>query len=76
MVKKPNQPAKAAESRPVKVAEIKKQIETIVGHEIDPGVERLIKFYYPAGSYAIFFQDESAQACWRRIFPFPSKDVL
>jgi hypothetical protein len=41
MVKKPNQPAETAE--------IKKQIETIVGHEIDPGVERLIKFYYPAG---------------------------
>ena len=66
MVKKPNQPAETAA--------IKKQIEAIVGHEIDPGVERLIKFYYPAGSYAIFFQDESAQACWRRIFPFPSKD--
>jgi hypothetical protein len=66
MVKKPNQPAE--------IASIKKQIETIVGHEIDPGVERHINFFYPAGSYAIFFQDESAQACWRRIYPFPSKD--
>ena len=66
MVKKPNQPAETAE--------LKKQIETIVGHEIDPGVERLINFYSPAGSYAIFYMDQSAQACWRRIFPFPSKD--
>ena len=42
MVKKPQQPAETAE--------LKKQIETIVGHEIDPGVEPIIKFSSPAGS--------------------------
>ena len=66
MVKRPNRPAEPAE--------IKKQIETIVGHEIDPGVERTINLFHPAGSYALFYMDQSAQACWRRIFPFPSKD--
>jgi hypothetical protein len=68
MVKKPKQPAKTAE--------IKKQVETIVGHEIDPGVERLVKFFYPSGSYAIFggqIESESIHACWRRIYPFPNK---
>ena len=67
MVKKPKQPAKTAE--------IKKQVETIVGHEIDPGVESLIKFYYPAGSYTGFGQvlPQSVHACWRRIYPFPAK---
>jgi hypothetical protein len=66
MVKKPKQPPETAE--------LKKQIETIVGHEIDPGAERFINLFHPAGSYALFFMDQSAQACWRRIFPFPSKD--
>jgi hypothetical protein len=66
MVKKPNQPAETAE--------LKKHIETIVGHEIDPDVERLIEFSYPAGSYALFYMDQSAQACWRRIYPLPIKD--
>jgi hypothetical protein len=66
MVKKPNQPAETAER--------KKQIETIVGHDIDPNVERIINLFHPAGSYALFFMDQSAQACWRRIFPFPGKD--
>ena len=66
MAKKPKQPAKTAE--------IKKQIETIVGHEIDPGVERVIKFSYPLGSYAVLWMDESAQACFRSIFQGPSKD--
>jgi hypothetical protein len=67
MVKKPNQPAETAA--------IKQQIETIVGHEIDPGVERLIKFYYPVGSYTGFGQvlPQSVHACWRRIYPFPNK---
>ena len=46
MVKKPKQPAETAE--------LKKQIETIVGHEIDPGVEPIIKFSSPAGSYTFF----------------------
>jgi hypothetical protein len=66
MVKKPKQPAETAE--------LKKQIETIIGQEVDPGVERTINLFHPAGSYALFFMDQSAQACWRRIFPFPSKD--
>jgi hypothetical protein len=66
MVKKPKQPAETAE--------LKKQIETIVGHEIDPGVERIITLFHPAGSYAVFWMDQSAQACWRRLFPFPGKD--
>jgi hypothetical protein len=66
MVKKPNQPAETAE--------LKKHIETIVGHEIDPDVERLIEFSYPAGSYALFYMDQSAEACWRRIYPLPIKD--
>ncbi len=66
MVKKPRQPAGTTE--------LKKQIETIVGHDIDPNVERTINVFHPAGSYALFFMDQSAQACWRRIFPFPGKD--
>jgi hypothetical protein len=67
MVKRPNQPAEPAD--------IKKNIETIVGHEIDPGVERSIKFFYPAGSYTVFGQvvPEGVHACWRRIYPFPNK---
>ena len=66
MIDKPNQPAEPAE--------IKKQIESIVGHEIDPGTERLIKFSVPLGSYAVLWMDESAQACFRRIFPVPGKE--
>ena len=66
MVKKPKQPAETAE--------IKKQIETIVGHEIDPGVERVVKFSHPLGSYAVLWMDESAQACFQSIFPVPGKD--
>jgi hypothetical protein len=66
MVKKPKQPAETAE--------LKKQIESIVGHEIDPGVERIITLFHPAGSYAVFWMDQSAQACWRRLFPVPGKD--
>ena len=46
MVKKPKQPAETAE--------LKKQIDTIVGHEIDPGGEPIIKFSSPAGSYTFF----------------------
>jgi hypothetical protein len=67
MVKKPNQPAETAEP--------KKQIETIVGHEIDPDVKRLIKFSYPAGSYTAFGEvlPSESHVCWRRIYPFPSK---
>jgi hypothetical protein len=67
MVKKPNQPAGTAER--------KKQIETIVGHEIDPDVERLIKFSYPAGSYTAFGEvlTSESHVCWRRIYPFPNK---
>ena len=66
MVKKPKQPAETAE--------LKKQIGSIVGHEIDPGVERIITLFHPAGSYAVFWMDQSAQACWRRLFPVPGKD--
>jgi hypothetical protein len=66
MVKKPKQPAETAE--------LKKQIEIIIGQEIDPGVERTINLFHPVGSYALFYMDQSAQACWRRIYPFPSKD--
>jgi len=66
MIDTPNQPAEPAE--------IKKQIESIVGHQIDPGTERLIKFSVPLGSYAVLWMDESAQACFRRIFPFPGKE--
>jgi hypothetical protein len=67
MVKRPNQPAETAE--------LKKQIETIVGHEIDPDVERLIKFSYPAGSYTAFGEvlTSESHVCWRRIYPFPNK---
>ena len=66
MIEKPTQPAEPAE--------IKKHIETIVGHEIDPGAERVIKFSLPLGSYAVLWMDESAQACFRRIFPVPGKE--
>jgi hypothetical protein len=67
MVKKPKQPAETAE--------LKKQIDTIVGHEIDPGGEPIIKFSSPAGSYTFFGEvvPESVTACWRRIYPFPNK---
>jgi hypothetical protein len=67
MVKKPKQPAETAE--------LKKQIESIVGHEIDPGGEPIIKFSSPAGSYTFFGEvvPESVTACWRRIYPFPNK---
>ena len=70
MDKKPNQPAETAKR--------KKQIETIVGHEIDPHVEGLIKFSYPAGSYTAFGEvlPSESHVCWRRIFPFPNKAVL
>jgi hypothetical protein len=44
MVKKPRQPAGTTE--------LKKQIETIVGHDIDPNVERTINLFHPAGSKA------------------------
>jgi hypothetical protein len=66
MVKRPNQPAETAE--------LKEQIETI-GHEIDPDVERLIKFSYPAGSYTAFGEvlTSESHVCWRRIYPFPNK---
>ena len=50
MIEKPTQPAEPAE--------IKKHIETIVGHEIDPGAERVIKFSLPLGSYAVLWMDE------------------
>ena len=66
MIDKPNQPAAPAE--------IKKHIETIVGQEIDPGAERVIKFSLPLGTYAVLWMDESAQACFRRIFPVPGKE--
>ena len=67
MVKKPKQPAQTAER--------KKQIEAIVGHAIDSGVEPIVKFSSPAGSYTFFGEvvPESVTACWRRIYPFPKK---
>ena len=67
MIKRPSQP--------VKTAEIKKQIENILGHEIDPGPERTINLFHPAGSYTAFGEvvPEGVHACWRRIYPFPNK---
>ncbi len=61
--------------RPEETAELKKRIETIVGHEIDPNVGRLIKFSYPAGSYTAFGEvlPSESHVCWRRVYPFPEK---
>jgi hypothetical protein len=52
--------------------EIKRQLETIAGHEIDASPEQLKNLTYPAGSYAYFAADEESAVTWRGLI-FPIK---
>jgi hypothetical protein len=60
MVKKPK--------RPTRAAEIKEQLEQIVGHKIDASEQQLAKFAYPVGLSSYW----SGSATWKTIFP-PNK---
>jgi hypothetical protein len=57
---------------PPSAEELKKQLEALVGHPLDISPDLLIRFRYPAGSFAYLGFDENAQASWRNIF-FPGK---
>ena len=55
-----------------KLAELKQQLEDIVGKEIDATPEQLATFAYPVGSAFYAYADEESEVLWRRIM-FPGK---
>jgi hypothetical protein len=61
MVKKPK--------RPTRAAEIKEQLEEIVGHKIDVSEQQLAQFAYPVGTYALTELNHLTDciATWNRI---------
>jgi hypothetical protein len=59
MAKKPKEAAKAAD--------IKEQLEAIVGHKIDVSEQQLAKFSYPVGLFSYWY----GLAVSKTVFPFP-----
>ena len=53
---------------PKKMAELKKQLEALAGHEIDASPQQIIKFRYPVSSST----SADGSTTWRSIF-FPGK---
>jgi hypothetical protein len=51
-----------------KPEDVKKQLETLTGQDLNIPADLLIKLWYPAGTYSY----NDGYACWRSIFsPFP-----
>jgi hypothetical protein len=72
MVKKPK--------RPTKTANIKEQLEKIVGHKIDESEQQLARFSFPVGSFAYLTQTAApidspilAFTTWKSHIPFLNK---